>query len=64
MTSLRWIPGRSMGGHLLASVGAGRRARQAARILRDLDDRTLADIGIARHQIDAMSRFAIAAGNR
>jgi uncharacterized protein YjiS (DUF1127 family) len=56
MTSLRWIPGRSFGGHLLASVGAAGRARQTARTLRSLDDQLLADIGITRDQIDSASR--------
>ena len=56
MTSLRWIPGRSFGGHLLTSAGSGRRARQTARVLHGLDDRMLADIGISRDQIDSASR--------
>ena len=56
MTSLRWIPGRSFAGHLLASTGTGTRARRTARVLRSLDDRMLADIGVARDQIDSVSR--------
>jgi hypothetical protein len=56
MTSLRWIPGRSFGGHILPSDGARRRARQTARVLHGLDDRMLADIGVARDQIDSASR--------
>jgi uncharacterized protein YjiS (DUF1127 family) len=56
MTSLRWIPGRSFAGHLIASAGTARQARQTARTLRSLDDRLLADIGVARDQIDSVSR--------
>ena len=64
MTSLRWIPGRSFGGHILPSTGAGRLARQTARVLRGLDDHLLADIGIRRDQIDAASRAAVGSGRR
>jgi uncharacterized protein YjiS (DUF1127 family) len=56
MTSLRWIPGRSFGSHLFASAGAARLARQTARTLRSLDDHLLADIGVARDQIDSTAR--------
>lgn len=56
MTSLRWIPGRSFAGHLLASAGTARRARQTARTLRSLDDYLLADIGVSRDQIDSTAR--------
>jgi hypothetical protein len=55
MTSLRWLPGRSIGGHIFASDGASRRARQTARVLRSLDDHLLADIGVARDQIDSVT---------
>jgi hypothetical protein len=60
MTSLRWLPGRSFGGHILSSDGAERRARQTARVLRTLNDHLLADIGIRRDQIDSASRAAVA----
>lgn len=59
MTSLRWLPGRSFGGHILSSDNAGRRARRTARALQRLDDRLLADIGVRRDQIEAVSRAAV-----
>lgn len=58
MTSLRWLPGRSIGGHFLASGDARRRARQTARVLNGFDDRLLADIGLRRELIDAAARAA------
>jgi hypothetical protein len=64
MTSLRWIPGRTLGGHVLPSAGSARLARQTARVLRSLDDRMLADIGVRRDQIDAASRAAVGSGRR
>jgi hypothetical protein len=64
MTSLRWIPGRAFAGHVLPASGAGRLARHTARVLRGLDDHLLADIGVRRDQIDAVSRTVVASGRR
>ncbi len=64
MTSLRWLPGRSIGGHVLSSDSGERRARQTARVLRGLNDHLLADIGIRRDQIDSVSRAVVASGRR
>lgn len=63
MTSLRWLPGRSFGGHFL-SPDAGRRARLTARVLERLDDRMLADIGVRRDQIEAASVAAAGSARR
>jgi uncharacterized protein YjiS (DUF1127 family) len=60
MTSLSWIPGRSLAGHLAPFAGRSRQARQTARVLRNLDDHMLADIGVRRDQIDAVSRASAA----
>jgi uncharacterized protein YjiS (DUF1127 family) len=55
MNSLSWIPGRALAGHIIPFSGQARHARRTARVLRSLDDRMLADIGIRRDQIDAVS---------
>jgi len=64
MTSLRWLPGRSLAGHVLPAIGARRRAYSTARVLRGLDDHLLSDIGIRRQEIDTAARAPIAAGSR
>lgn len=56
MTSLRWLPGRAVGGHVLP--GALQRVARTARDLRGRDGRLLADIGVRWGLIDAASRAA------
>jgi uncharacterized protein YjiS (DUF1127 family) len=58
MNSLSWIPGRALAGHILPFSSQARHARRTARLLHDLDDRMLADIGVGRDQIEAVSRAA------
>lgn len=56
MSPLRWLPGRSLGGHVDPAREARRRARHTARALHRLDDRLLADIGIRRSDIEIVAR--------
>ena len=63
MSSLLWIRGRSIAGHILPSV-AERSARHTARVLRGLNDHMLADIGLRRDQIDAAARSPNLFGRR
>jgi hypothetical protein len=43
MTSLRWLPGRSLAGHIVT---------RPATELRKMNDRMLRDIGLRRDQVD------------
>ena len=56
MNSLSWVPGRALAGHILPFSSQARHARQTARVLRSREDRMLADIGVRRDQIEAVSR--------